>query len=147
MDKKYSFANVTVRNYNSKFERKLSAEFREMQNQFANSKSQFYLYLASLGMEVHEKRKLKSKEPIKDVVIDNGEILDLLNCLIEYIKDEKELTMMHLRVSLLMSSAILGVLTDIADGSEVEIEDIEHGLYDKIPERFLRVLKQTKGSK
>ena len=54
--------------------------------------------------------------------------------------------MIHLKVSLLISSAILGVLSDIAEGSEVEIEDIEHGLYDKIPDRFLRILKQTKGS-
>lgn len=59
LDKKYSFANVTVRNYNNKFERELSSEFKETQNQFANSKSQFYLYLAELGLEVHKKRKQK----------------------------------------------------------------------------------------
>ena len=146
MDKKYSFANVTVRNYNRKFERELSEEFKEIQNQFANSKSQFYLYLASLGLEVHKKRKLKSNEENKESVNENDEALELLNCLIDYVKDENELTMIHLKVSLLISSAILGVLSDIAEGSEVEIEDIEHGLYDKIPDRFLRILKQTKGS-
>ena len=146
MDKKYSFANVTVRNYNRKFERKLSEEFMEIENQFANSKSQFYLYLASLGLEVHLKRKQKNKDVTKELIKENNELQEILNDLSDYLKTENEEVLIYLKVILVINSTILGVLSEIAEGNDIENEDIEHGLYDVIPERFLRILKQ-KGSK
>ena len=145
MDKKYSFANVTVRNYNNKFERELSEEFKETQNQFANSKSQFYLYLAELGLEVHKKRKLKLNESNIEANVDFEEVEELLDELIEFLKSEREVTLKYFKVLLQIESAVLGVLIDIAEGTEVDSEEVERGLYDNIPERFLRILKQSKG--
>ena len=145
MDKKYSFANVTVRNYNNKFERELSEEFKETQNQFANSKSQFYLYLAELGLEVHKKRKLKINESNVEANVDFEEVEELLDELIEFLKSEREVTLKYFKVLLQIESAVLGVLVDIAEGTEVDSEEVERGLYDNIPERFLRILKQSKG--
>ena len=145
MDKKYSFANVTVRNYNNKFERELSEEFKETQNQFANSKSQFYLYLAELGLEVHKKRKLKLNESNVEANVDFEEVEELLDELIEFLKSEREVTLKYFKVLLQIESAVLGVLVDIAEGTEVDSEEVERGLYDNIPERFLRILKQSKG--
>ena len=145
MDKKYSFANVTVRNYNNKFERELSEEFKATQNQFANSKSQFYLYLAELGLEVHKKRKLKLNESNIEANVDFEEVEELLNELIEFLKSEREVTLKYFKVLLQIESAVLGVLVDIAEGTEVDSEEVERGLYDNIPERFLRILKQSKG--
>lgn len=145
MDKKYSFANVTVRNYNNKFERELSEEFKETQNQFANSKSQFYLYLAELGLEVHKKRKLKLNESNIEANVDFEEVEELLDELIEFLKSEREVTLKYFKVLLQIESAVLGVLVDIAEGTEVDSEEVERGLYDNIPERFLRILKQSKG--
>ena len=145
MDKKYSFANVTVRNYNNKFERELSEEFKATQNQFANSKSQFYLYLAELGLEVHKKRKLKLNESNIESNIDFEEVEELLDELIEFLKSEREVTLKYFKVLLQIESAVLGVLVDIAEGTEVDSEEVERGLYDNIPERFLRILKQSKG--
>ena len=146
LDKKYSFANVTVRNYNNKFERELSNEFRETQNQFANSKSQFYLYLAELGLEVHKKRKQKIQEPEVDSLLGFEEVLDLIDELIGFERSEKEISLKYFKVLLQIESAILGILVDIADGNEVDPEDVDRGLYDNVPERFLRILKQNKGS-
>ena len=145
MDKNYSFANVTVRNYNNKFERELSEEFKETQNQFANSKSQFYLYLAELGLEVHKKRKLKLNESNIEANVDFEEVEELLDELIEFLKSEREVTLKYFKVLLQIESAVLGVLVDIAEGTEVDSEEVERGLYDNIPERFLRILKQSKG--
>ena len=145
MDKKYSFANVTVRNYNNKFERELSEEFKETQNQFANSKSQFYLYLAELGLEVHKKRKLKLNESNIEANVDFEEVEELLDELIEFLKSEREVTLKYFKVLLQIESAVLGVLVDIAEGTEVDSEEVERGLYENIPERFLRILKQSKG--
>ena len=145
MDKKYSFANVTVRNYNNKFERELSEEFKATQNQFANSKSQFYLYLAELGLEVHKKRKLKINESNVEANVDFEEVEELLDELIEFLKSEREVTLKYFKVLLQIESAVLGVLVDIAEGTEVDSEEVERGLYDNIPERFLRILKQIKG--
>ena len=145
MDKNYSFANVTVRNYNNKFERELSEEFKETQNQFANSKSQFYLYLAELGLEVHKKRKLKINESNVEANVDFEEVEELLDELIEFLKSEREVTLKYFKVLLQIESAVLGVLVDIAEGTEVDSEEVERGLYDNIPERFLRILKQSKG--
>ena len=145
MDKKYSFANVTVRNYNNKFERELSEEFKATQNQFANSKSQFYLYLAELGLEVHKKRKLKLNESNIEANVDFEEVEELLDELIEFLKSEREVTLKYFKVLLQIESAVLGVLVDIAEGTEVDSEEVERGLYDNIPERFLRILKQSKG--
>ena len=145
MDKKYSFANVTVRNYNNKFERELSEEFKETQNQFANSKSQFYLYLAELGLEVHKKRKSKINESNVEANVDFEEVEELLDELIEFLKSEREVTLKYFKVLLQIESAVLGVLVDIAEGTEVDSEEVERGLYDNIPERFLRILKQSKG--
>ena len=145
MDKKYSFANVTVRNYNNKFERELSEEFKATQNQFANSKSQFYLYLAELGLEVHKKRKLKINESNVEANVDFEEVEELLDELIEFLKSEREVTLKYFKVLLQIESAVLGVLVDIAEGTEVDSEELERGLYDNIPERFLRILKQSKG--
>lgn len=145
MDKKYSFANVTVRNYNNKFERELSEEFKATQNQFANSKSQFYLYLAELGLEVHKKRKLKINESNVEANVDFEEVEELLDELIEFLKSEREVTLKYFKVLLQIESAVLGVLVDIAEGTEVDSEEVERGLYDNIPERFLRILKQSKG--
>ena len=145
MDKKYSFANVTVRNYNNKFERELSEEFKKTQNQFANSKSQFYLYLAELGLEVHKKRKLKLNESNVEANVDFEEVEELLDELIEFLKSEREVTLKYFKVLLQIESAVLGVLVDIAEGTEVDSEEVERGLYDNIPERFLRILKQSKG--
>ena len=145
MDKKYSFANVTVRNYNNKFERELSEEFKATQNQFANSKSQFYLYLAELGLEVHKKRKLKINESNVEVNVAFEEVEELLDELIEFLKSEREVTLKYFKVLLQIESAVLGVLVDIAEGTEVDSEEVERGLYDNIPERFLRILKQSKG--
>ena len=145
MDKKYSFANVTVRNYNNKFERELSEEFKATQNQFANSKSQFYLYLAELGLEVHKKRKLRINESNVEVNVDFEEVEELLDELIEFLKSEREVTLKYFKVLLQIESAVLGVLVDIAEGTEVDSEEVERGLYDNIPERFLRILKQSKG--
>ena len=145
MDKKYSFANVTVRNYNNKFERELSEEFKETQNQFANSKSQFYLYLAELGLEVHKKRKLRLNESNVEANVDFEEVEELLDELIEFLKSEREVTLKYFKVLLQIESAVLGVLVDIAEGTEVDSEEVERGLYDNIPERFLRILKQSKG--
>ena len=146
LDKKYSFANVTVRNYNNEFERDLSNEFRETQNQFANSKSQFYLYLAELGLEVHKKRKQKLQEPEVESSLDLDEVLELIDELIEFVKSEREVTIKYFKVLLQIESAILGILVDIAEGNEVDPEDVDRGLYDNVPERFLRILKQNKGS-
>ena len=145
MDKKYSFANVTVRNYNNKFERELSEEFKATQNQFANSKSQFYIYLAELGLEVHKKRKLKINESNVEANVDFEEVEELLDELIEFLKSEREVTLKYFKVLLQIESAVLGVLVDIAEGTEVDSEEVERGLYDNIPERFLRILKQSKG--
>ena len=145
MDKKYSFANVTVRNYNNKFERELSEEFKATQNQFANSKSQFYLYLAELGLEVHKKRKLKLNESNVEANVYFEEVEELLDELIEFLKSEREVTLKYFKVLLQIESAVLGVLVDIAEGTEVDSEEVERGLYDNIPERFLRILKQSKG--
>ena len=145
MDKKHSFANVTVRNYNNKFERELSEEFKATQNQFANSKSQFYLYLAELGLEVHKKRKLKLNESNVEANVYFEEVEELLDELIEFLKSEREVTLKYFKVLLQIESAVLGVLVDIAEGTEVDSEEVERGLYDNIPERFLRILKQSKG--
>ena len=145
MDKKHSFANVTVRNYNNKFEREVSEEFKATQNQFANSKSQFYLYLAELGLEVHKKRKLKLNESNVEANVYFEEVEELLDELIEFLKSEREVTLKYFKVLLQIESAVLGVLVDIAEGTEVDSEEVERGLYDNIPERFLRILKQSKG--
>ncbi|MFR1524202.1 MAG: hypothetical protein ACLSUV_01660 [Bacilli bacterium] len=147
MDKKFSFATLTVRNYNRVKEKEFSDEYREVQNQFANSKSQFFIYLAELGLEVHKQRKQKLKEPSKPINdLNKGidEISELLNMLIDFIKNSNDLTFGYLEVLLLLDSAILEVLGEIVEGNEVDSEDIHNGLYDRVPERFLRILKKSK---
>ncbi len=141
MDKKYSFACVTVRNYNRNLDKLLSETFKKTQNQFANSKSQFLLYLAELGLTVYLKKSQKGGQ--SDSSNGCNELLDLVNELIEYNKLEGEVNKVHFKVSELIGSAILGILGDIADGKEIDVEDIERGMYDKVPERFLRILKQN----
>ena len=64
---------------------------------------------------------------------------------INYSKCENEQLKASHKVSNLLASAILGILMDIAEGNEIDIDDIKNGEYDKIPERFLHILKQ--GSK
>ena len=145
-DKKYSFACVMVRNYNRALDEMLSETFKKTKNQFANSKSQFIIYLAEIGLSVYLK---KLNETEGDVTHDNleeiDELRDLFEEFINYSKCENEQSKANHKVSNLLASAILGVLMDIAEGKEIDIEDIENGEYDKIPERFLKILKQ--GSK
>ena len=145
-DKKYSFACVMVRNYNRSLDEMLSETFKKTKNQFANSKSQFLIYLAEIGLSVYLKKLNETEE---EVTHDNLEELDELKELFEefinYSRCENDQARASHKVSNLLSSAILRVLIDIAEGKEIDIDDIENGEYDKIPERFLKILKQ--GSK
>ena len=86
------------------------------------------------------------KEFLTNLEIDEiDELKDLFEEFINYSKCENEQAKASHKVSNLLSSAILRVLIDIAEGKEIDIDDIENGEYDKIPERFLKILKQ--GSK
>lgn len=146
--KKYSFACVMVRNYNRSLDEMLSETFKRTQNQFANSKSQFLNYLIELGLVVYLK-KLNESEVGKSInhtdLEELKQLRELFNEFIHYSRLENEQANANHKVSNLLASAILGILIDIAEGKEIDIDDIENGEYDKIPERFLKILKQ--GSK
>lgn len=145
-DKKYSFACVMVRNYNRSLDEMLSETFKKTKNQFANSKSQFLIYLAEIGLSVYLKKLNESGvEVTHDNIDEIDELRDLFEEFINYSKCENEQLKASHKVSNLLASAILGILMDIAEGNEIDIDDIENGEYDKIPERFLKILKQ--GSK
>ena len=145
-DKKYSFACVMVRNYNRALDEMLSETFKKTKNQFANSKSQFIIYLAEIGLSVYLKKLNETDgEVTHDSLDEIDELKDLFEEFIHYSKCENEQAKASHKVSNLLSSAILRVLIDIAEGKEIDIDDIENGEYDKIPERFLKILKQ--GSK
>lgn len=146
-NKKYSFACVTVRNYNRALDEMLSETFKKTQNQFANSKSQFLNYLTEIGLAVYLKELNKqdgnasvTHESVKEI----NELKDLFNEFINYSKNENENSKLQQKVSTLLGSAILGILMDIAEGKEINLESIENGDYDKIPERFLKLLKGGK---
>ena len=145
-DKKYSFACVMVRNYNRSLDEMLSETFKKTKNQFANSKSQFLIYLAEIGLLVYLKKLNElGVEVTHDNIDEIDELRDLFEEFINYSKCENEQLKASHKVSNLLASAILGILMDIAEGNEIDINDIENGEYDKIPERFLKILKQ--GSK
>lgn len=145
-DKKYSFACVMVRNYNRALDEMLSETFKKTKNQFANSKSQFLIYLAEIGLSVYLKKLNETEgELTHDSLDEIDELKDLFEEFINYSKCENDQARASHKVSNLLSSAILRVLIDIAEGKEIDIDDIENGEYDKIPERFLKILKQ--GSK
>ena len=145
-DKKYSFAHLTVRNYNRQLDEMLSETFKKTKNQFANSKSQFLIYLAEIGLSVYLKKLNESEvEVTHDNIDEIDELTDLFKEFINYSKCENEQLKASHKVSNLLASAILGILMDIAEGNEIDFDDIENGEYDKIPERFLKILKQ--GSK
>ena len=74
-DKKYSFACVMVRNYNRALDEMLSETFKKTKNQFANSKSQFLIYLAEIGLSVYLK---KLNETDGEVTHDNLNEIDEL---------------------------------------------------------------------
>ena len=142
-DKKYSFACVMVRNYNRSLEEMLSETFKKTKNQFANSKGQFLLYLAEIGLSVYLKKLNESEgEVTHDSLDEIAELKDLFEEFIHYSKSENEHLRASHRVETLLSSAILRILIDIAEGKEIDIEEIESGEYDKIPERFLNILKK-----
>ncbi len=143
-EKKYSFACVTVRNYNRALDEMLSETFKKTQNQFANSKSQFLNYLIGIGLSVYLKKLNEDdKNPITIESLDEiKELKKLFNEFIHYSKNENERSKVALSVSTLIGSAILGVLTDIAEGKEIDISEIEKGNYDHIPKRFLDALRQ-----
>lgn len=145
-DKKYSFTNITVRNYNRALDEMFSETFKKTKNQFANSKSQFILYLAEIGLSVYLKKLNETDgEVVHDSLDEINELKELFEEFIHYSKSENEHSRASHRVETLLSSAILRILIDIAEGKEIDIEEIESGEYDKIPERFLNILK--KGSK
>lgn len=135
-----------VRNYNRSLDKMLSETFKKTKNQFANSKSQFLIYLAEIVLSVYLKKLNESGvEVTHDNIDEIDEVKDLFKEFINYSKCESEQLKASHKVSNLFASAILGILMDITEGNEIDIDDIENGEYDKIPERFLKILKQ--GSK
>lgn len=143
-DKKNSFTCVMVRNYNRSLDEMLSETFKKTRNQFANSKSQFLIYLVELGLAVYLKKLNESggKNVTHDSLEEINELKNLFEEFINYNRCENEKAKASNKVSNLLASAILGVLMDIAEGKEINTEDIKKGEYDKIPERFLKILKQ-----
>lgn len=144
IEKNYSFACVTVRNYNRNLDKLLSETFKKTETSFANSKSQFLIHLIELGLAIYLK-KINQKEDNKEIdslSIEYKELMALFNSFIEYSRAENEISKVNCKVLNLLSSAILGILIDIAEGRDIDIEEIEKGMYDKIPDRFLKILKQ-----
>lgn len=99
--------------------------------------------MIELGLAIYLKKinQKEDKEDTSSISVEYKELMDLFNSFIEYSKAENEISKVNCKVSNLIGSAILGILIDIADGREIDIEEIEKGMYDKIPDRFLKILK------